>query len=233
MRRPSASHPTAGPPPSRGQSTREQLLETAGQVFAEKGFDGATGKEICERSGANAAAVVYHFGGLENLYRACLLEARARLAPSEALAEVVARESDARAKLAAFISLMVRVLAGPASSAWPARLISREMISPSRIFDEIRAREMRARAAILQSIIAELTGLPVDHPTVARACINVMAPLGILMLMGAARVERAFPMLSLGPDSMEETTRHMLKFALGGIAEVAAAPGRSAHQNTK
>ena len=71
---------------ARGQSTREQLLESAGQVFSEKGFDGATGKEICARSGANTAAVVYHFGGMDNLYGAVLQEARNRLAPSEALA---------------------------------------------------------------------------------------------------------------------------------------------------
>src|SRR5919197_2094576 len=75
------------------RSTREQLLEVAGQVFSEKGYAGATGKEICERSGANAAAVVYHFGGMENLYRAVLQEARYRLAPSEALAAAVAQET--------------------------------------------------------------------------------------------------------------------------------------------
>src|SRR5215475_6726994 len=80
------------------RSTREQLLEVAGQVFSEKGYAGATGKEICERSGANAAAVVYHFGGMDNLYRAVVQEARTRLAPSEALAAAVALESDPKAK---------------------------------------------------------------------------------------------------------------------------------------
>src|SRR3954471_18159658 len=78
--------PRSGPAPGAQKlSTREQLLETAGQVFSEKGYDGATGKEICERCGANAAAVVYHFGGMENLYRAVLQEARNRIASSEAL----------------------------------------------------------------------------------------------------------------------------------------------------
>jgi len=43
--------------PARRPDTREQLLETAGQVFSEKGFAGATGKEICERSGANATTL--------------------------------------------------------------------------------------------------------------------------------------------------------------------------------
>src|SRR3569832_2236407 len=92
--------------PKKKLSTREQLLETAGQVFSEKGYSGATGKEICERSGANVAAVVYHFGGMEKLYRAVLNEARSRLAPSEALAAAVAQETNPKSKLTVFIGML-------------------------------------------------------------------------------------------------------------------------------
>jgi AcrR family transcriptional regulator len=190
-------------------------------VFAEKGFPGATGKEICQRSDANAAAVVYHFGGMDNLYRAVLQEARNRLAPSEALAAAVAEETDPEAKLAAFIGLFVRVLSGPVSSTWAARLLSREMTSPTAIFDEMRNKEIRARARILRSIVSELTGLPDDHPAVARSCINIMAPLGVLLLIGPQRIQKAFPILSFGPESMDEVTQHMVQFALGGLAAIA------------
>ena len=202
-------------------STRAQLLETAGQVFAEKGFAGATGKEICERSGANTAAVVYHFGGMDKLYRAVLQEARSRMAPSEALAAAVAGETDPKLKLAAFIGVLVRVVAGPASSTWAARLLSREILSPTAIFDRLRNKEMLARAAILRSVVAELAGLPEDHPVVARSCVNIMAPFGVLMLVTPKRIERALPPLSFGPESVEETTHHMVQFALGGLAAAA------------
>src|SRR3954454_9265644 len=201
-------------------STREQLLETAGQVFSEKGYDGATGKEICERCGANVAAVVYHFGGMENLYREVLNEARKRLAPSEALAAGVANEADPRKKLEIFIGMLASRMAGPASTTWAARLISREMLAPTPIFDEIRNKEMRGRAAVLRGIVSELMQLPEDHPAVARSCINIMAPFGVLLLIGPQRIERAFPVLSFGPDATEELTRHMVEFALGGIAAV-------------
>jgi AcrR family transcriptional regulator len=223
---PAAQRRSSGPrarrePAPRGRSTREQLLEIAGQVFSEKGFVGATGKEICERSGANAAAVVYHFGGMDSLYLAVLQEARNRLAPSEALAAAVAAETDPKAKLIAFIGLLVRVLAGPASSTWAARLLSREIISPTALFDEVRNKEMRARAEILKSIISQLTGLPDNHPAVARSCVNIMAPFGILLLINPRRIEKTFPALSFGPEAADETTRHMVQFALGGLAAIA------------
>lgn len=208
------------------RSTREHLLEIAGQVFAEKGYESATGKEICERSHANAAAVVYHFGGLENLYRACLQEARSRFAPSEALAAAVARHTDPKERLTAFIGLMVQRLSGPTASSWAARLISREMVSPTPIFDEIRSKEMRARKDILQTIVADIAGLPKDHPTVARSCVNIMAPFGVVLLMGAPRIEKAFPTLSFSPEHADAMTRHMVEYALGGIAAAARALSR-------
>src|ERR1700679_1016390 len=60
------------------QTTRERLLEVAGQVFAEKGFDRTTGKEICELAGINTAAVNYYYGGIEGLYAAVVQEANSR-----------------------------------------------------------------------------------------------------------------------------------------------------------
>jgi TetR/AcrR family transcriptional regulator, regulator of cefoperazone and chloramphenicol sensitivity len=218
---------TAREAPAQRKGTREQLLEVAGQVFSEKGYAGATGKEICERSGANAAAVVYHFGGMENLYRAVVQEARTRLVPSEALAEAVARESDPKAKLTAFIGMLVQVLSAPVASTWALRLLSREIVHPNAIFDEMRNKEMRARASILQSIVSELTGLPADNPAVTRCCINIMAPFGILLLIGPQRVERTFPILSFGKEAVQENTRHMVEFALGGLAAI------SRYQNTR
>src|SRR4051794_4834505 len=51
-----------------GAATRQRLVETAGEVFAERGFRAATVRDICKKAGANVAAVNYHFGGKEGLY---------------------------------------------------------------------------------------------------------------------------------------------------------------------
>ncbi|HKD37864.1 MAG TPA: TetR family transcriptional regulator, partial [Pirellulales bacterium] len=75
------------------RSTRERLLEVAGQVFAEKGFARATGKEIAMRAKENSAAVNYHFGGIENLYAEVVREAHNRLVTLEALSAAVAGQT--------------------------------------------------------------------------------------------------------------------------------------------
>jgi AcrR family transcriptional regulator len=48
--------------------TRERLLDVAERVFAERGFAGASVREITDAAGANLAAINYHFHSKENLY---------------------------------------------------------------------------------------------------------------------------------------------------------------------
>lgn len=50
--------------------TRGRLVEVGTRLFAESGFKGVSVRELCAEAGANIAAVRYHFGGKEGLYRA-------------------------------------------------------------------------------------------------------------------------------------------------------------------
>jgi AcrR family transcriptional regulator len=54
--------------------TRTALIEAAKTVFAQRGYDGATVKELAEAAGVNISLVSYYFNGKEGLYRACLEE---------------------------------------------------------------------------------------------------------------------------------------------------------------
>lgn len=47
---------------------REQLLETARELFAERGFEGASVEEIAARAGVSKPVVYEHFGGKEGAY---------------------------------------------------------------------------------------------------------------------------------------------------------------------
>ncbi|HET9143052.1 TetR/AcrR family transcriptional regulator [Actinophytocola sp.] len=51
-----------------GRERREQLLDVARSLFAEKGFDGASVEEIAHRAGVSKPVVYEHFGGKEGIY---------------------------------------------------------------------------------------------------------------------------------------------------------------------
>ena len=44
-------------------------MESAGPIFAQKGFAGTTVREICSAAKVNQAAINYYFGSKENLYK--------------------------------------------------------------------------------------------------------------------------------------------------------------------
>jgi TetR/AcrR family transcriptional regulator len=58
--------------PPQDVDSREALLDAAKRVFAEKGFEGATVKDLADAAGVNVSLVSYYFDGKENLYRECL-----------------------------------------------------------------------------------------------------------------------------------------------------------------
>ncbi|HEX7966729.1 MAG TPA: CerR family C-terminal domain-containing protein [Stellaceae bacterium] len=56
----------------RGEDTRRRILETAIDVFATVGYEGAGTRMLAERAGVNLPAIQYYFGSKEGLYRAAI-----------------------------------------------------------------------------------------------------------------------------------------------------------------
>ncbi|HEX4025000.1 MAG TPA: CerR family C-terminal domain-containing protein [Steroidobacteraceae bacterium] len=208
---------------ARSERTRARLIDAAGQLFAEQGIDRATGQDICRRAGVHSAAIVYHFGGMDGLYRAVLAEARRRLITTEALAAAAAAEHEPRRKLEAFLGLIVRTLASPMSQSWATQLFSREFVAPSATYGRSHDRILAERARILGTIISALTGLPPQDPAVARACVSIMAPCAVLLVFNRRKLSRLMSGMELTVEAAPQITRHLVAFALGGLKTLSAA----------
>lgn len=48
--------------------TRGKLIEVAGRLFAERGYEGVSIRDIVKEAGVNLGAVTYHFGSKEGLF---------------------------------------------------------------------------------------------------------------------------------------------------------------------
>lgn len=111
--------------------TRTRLLEAAGEVFAEKGFEAATVREICRGAEVqNIAAINYYFGDKENLYREAVRVAFKGHGP------VVARPTfpegtPTAVKLRKFIQAFAAELIGEHRRPWHFALMSRELAQPT------------------------------------------------------------------------------------------------------
>ena len=221
------------PPLSRGGAkAREQLLEAAGEIFAAKGFQGATSREICTRAGVNLAAVNYHFGGFEALYIATLKEAHRRV-------DIMSPDEDAagtlppRDKLRAFLRGLVASLSQSMANSWEMRLVSREMVIPTFAQADFVATSIEPRRAYLKYIIGEIIGRPPEDPLVGRCLLTVIAPCIMLSVISRSSLETLLPDLRRHGDGIQALVDHVERFVFAGLDAVMAEQSGLATSQTR
>jgi AcrR family transcriptional regulator len=201
-----------------GVTTRNELLEAAGAVFAEHGYARATSKEICERAGANIAAVNYHFGGKDGLYSAVLEEAHHRLVSLETVAAAARSDIDPRLKLRMLLTRIVSEIARRDQGGWELRLLGREVMSQSPLIEGLINNQIAPKAKLVRGVIAQIMELPPDDPAVSRTVVSVMGPCIFLVLVNKELQRKVAPNLDPDPAALVE---HMLTFVLAGMRAVA------------
>ncbi|RJQ57377.1 MAG: DUF1956 domain-containing protein [Desulfobacteraceae bacterium] len=205
---------------ARDHRTRSRLIEAAGIVFSEKGYDRATAREICALAQANPAAVNYHFGGKERLYVEVLREAHRRLTNSDDLKVIVEDKGPPEENLNRFFSRLLHSMLGSSPASWFARLIAREMTAPTRALEEVVEIQIRPMSLLLRKLIARLMDLPADHPAVVRGTMSTVAQF-LFLFQNRRIIQMVLPDLDLGPAGIDEMARHVLRFTSGGLKAVA------------
>ncbi len=202
---------------ARDDSTRERLLRVAGETFAEKGFRATTVREICARARANVAAVSYHFGGKDELYRRVLdsifVYAMGKYPPD--LGQDEARTSDEC--LFAFIrSFLLRML-DPEKPTWHRKLIAREMAQPSPAMRRAIGKGIRKGRRLLQQILTEALG-PKAGEECVDLCIASIVGQCFFYHRGDLAPNPGGPSVEPTPEGVGKLARHITEFSLGGIA---------------
>jgi AcrR family transcriptional regulator len=136
----------------------EQLLELADQLFAERGFHGASMDELASRAEVSKPVIYDHFGSKEQLFAACVRRT------GEALAEQVdaeaRKESEPRARLWAGSVAYFRFLQGQLQ-AW-ATLFAEEEVRDARFAAEA-SRIRHRQSDLMLNLMAETTGTTPTH----------------------------------------------------------------------
>jgi len=132
---------------------RQKLLEAAEELFAQRGFDGATVREICDRAGMNVAAVNYHFGDKEALFVEAVKSAYD--CATKGLPPTWPPGTPPVEKLRTFIRMMATVMNGPVRPS-AMQLMMREMANPSPAVVALVEQYTRPMAHGLVGILGEL-----------------------------------------------------------------------------
>src|SRR5436190_15287396 len=101
----------------RDRETRERLLRSAAQLFADRGFKRVTVRDICRAAKANVAAVNYHFGDKLGLYREVLQSAADAMRETNDAAREAGLGQPPEEELRRYIGVFLHRVLSPGSEA--------------------------------------------------------------------------------------------------------------------
>ena len=201
---------------SSATTTTTQILDAAGQVFAQKGYRQATVREICARAGANIAAVNYHFGDKERLYIEAVKSARLAIEDQAPLPDSV-DQGDPEEALRVIINILAQRILSPDVESWRHRLLVREFTNPSRACEEIMQESIVPFMNRLHGILRRLLPEGVPTGTVRRLGFSIVSQVAYYRLQDRV-VSMMVPPEELARDfGVETLAEHISRFSLAAI----------------
>lgn len=196
-----------------GQATREKLLTCAGKLIAAQGYEATTSKEICELAGTNPAAVNYHFGSRDGLYRELLTMVHLHLMSIDTIQDIETSSATPREKLRRFLAIFLRqTLVEPS---WELRVWLRELLRPSPLFAETFTQNIVPKRDSLSRIFSAYTGLPVDDTRLRGAILGFLAPFAALLLVHQESL--GYEVVYERRHSLVTMVRSLEQFAFAGL----------------
>lgn len=196
--------------------TRQNLLTAASEVFVERGYRNATIAEICERAGANNAAVNYHFRDKETLYREAwrhsFTETMKAHPPDGGVSESAPVEERLRGRIKAILNRS----ADHANRDF--LILHAEMTNPTGLLREIMQAELEPMREKMLAIVREMLGDQASDEQVRYCEISIVSMCTNPML--ARRIDlrdgRKTPIIG----DINAFAEHVMQFSLAGISAI-------------
>ncbi len=121
--------------------TRERIVKAAQRLFADHGYKDTSVRAVVTRARVNQAAINYHFGGKDGLYRE-VLRATIRALTEHQLARAEEMKGMSRENaLAEFIKYQLRPLAARDELSRHFRIFNWEAVRPTAVYRKLMSEE--------------------------------------------------------------------------------------------
>jgi AcrR family transcriptional regulator len=205
-------HGSATPDP-----TREKLLEVAGPIFADRGYQATTIREICAGAGANVAAINYHFGDKLGLYTE-VLQQSVRSAQVLAVHNAPNQNISPEDMLRALIRARLRSINGKDLPDWHFRLLAHEFAQPTPALRQLIDKLTRPIYKRLLGLIGRIIDLPPNDDNTRLCAISVVGQVLAYVLPGPLLME-IWPELKMTPEQVELIADHIADFSLSYLQD--------------
>ena len=202
-----------------GAETRSRILHSACELFAERGYHAARVADICERAGANVAAVNYYFGDKASLYTEAWQEAFKKCTPPKSPDDAIPFPED---QLQIYIHSLIQNYMDPDTQGQFTRLYLMELVNPTGLIRDMWHDLIEPRRQVLLGIIRKLMATEDTDETVLFCEMSIISQCRALLNIRRSDLEYLLGQ-SLSPDLIKRLADHITHFSLAGIKAVAAA----------
>jgi AcrR family transcriptional regulator len=206
--------------------TRNKLLDSAGQVFADSGYHAATIREICARAGVNVALVNYHFGDKLELYTEVLRHSIGASKNGLIQQALLSTEPPVEALRELILAMLHRVCRADRPG-WHFRLMVHELAQPTPAMSAVIDETMGPVYERFCKLIGDILKLAPDHDTTRLCAHSVIAQI-VHYVHSRHVIARLWPDLELDAERIAQIAAHITDFSLAYLREIAPAPPKNA-----
>ena len=201
-------------------ATRDKLLEAAGRAFAERGYAGATVRDICKEAGANVAAVNYYFKDKLALYTEVLNQMK-RAAYVDQMRAALDQKASPEEILRAVIKARLRGLHGQKRPDWHFRIAAREFAQPTPAMAQVIDKVMRPIHDRVRQVVGKIIGRSPDHEQTRLCTYSIMGQM-LLYVLASPVLMRLWPEMKMTPEQLDRVANHIADFSLAYLRQVRA-----------
>ncbi len=194
--------------------TRHKLIEAAGEVFGEVGYEAATVRDISTRAGANIAAINYHFRDKLGLYTETLKTAVAARSIYETLTQFTSLPPEEGLRL--FIADIFRQMFHPEHPGWYSKVMAHEMARPTPGMAVVVEEVIRPMTMILCELVSRVLEIPPTHPQ-TRLCVHSIVGQIVHYVHGRPVLCRLWPEWEFTPAELDNIAEHITQFTLEAV----------------
>jgi AcrR family transcriptional regulator len=193
------------------------LLEVAGPIFADRGYQATTIRKICAGAGANVAAINYHFGDKLGLYTE-VLQQSVRAAQLLAVQNTLDENTPPEEVLRALIRARLRSINGKSLPDWHSRLLAHEFAQPTPALRQLVDKLARPIYKRLLELIGRIISLPPNDENTRLCAISVVGQVFAYVLPSPLLTE-IWPELKMTPEQVERVADHIADFSLSYLQD--------------
>ena len=199
---------------SDGAEARERLLQAALRLFAEKGFQRTSTREIAQAAGVNIASISYYFRDKQGLYEAVFTEPMGT--PADDVALIAALPDDLRAAMRAYIARFLEPLKQSDLVQLCTRLHFREMLEPTGMWDKELAGIRAAHQALVKLLARHLAVTKPDDDLHRLAF--AITGLGLQLIVTYDVIQTVRPGLLKSPRAIDAWAERLTDYAQAMLA---------------